>query len=226
MAAFDVYKPTIGTKDYLTRYDAFIDEMQAYAVDVDAARDGELTILANLTANYIGYTLGADIDGLVTYKCINMPSGVDAQDYITVSQANSIAASGGVTSIVDISVGTLQANDILVVEPGGGFITGRSTKYTNHIATSVANGNYNMNLENGGTQVTALPAGIDGTVISFADLSGSANATDNFTITANGTDKIMGVTTDPLVINDYPYCSFDLVYTGAAFGWTLARFQR
>ena len=218
-----------------TRYDAFIDDAEDIAQEVEAAREtgtsGATSLVLNL-ANYVKYTLAAPIDGNGTYKCTNMLNGTDSQDYCTVAQANAIAATGGVATIETVNVGTLGPNDIVVVNTTGTAFTGRPTTYTNVPTSSLANGNYNMNLS-GGSKVTNLPAGIVGMVISYADIGGYAGQTStgspnlpNLTITANGSEKIMNVASDPLVIDDYPYCSFDLVYTGATFGWTLARFQR
>ena len=225
MADFDTYRPIAGTTDYLTKYDDFITEMQAYATEEENAREGETDILANLNNNYINYTLAADIDGDSAYKCINMEDGVNSQDYITINQANSLSGSIP-TSIEDLDVGTLQANDILVVNSTGSAITGRSTIYTNIMPNPLeANGNYDMNLS--GAKIVYLPIGNPGTVVSFADIAGNITPTNKLTITPDGTEKIMGQAAgEVLEIDDYPFCSFDLVYTNAAFGWTLARLQR
>lgn len=230
MANFDQYKPTVGLSDYPGLYDSFITEVQDYASEEEAARQGAATILANLQANYIGYTLGAPISGASTYKCTNMAPGTLDSDYLTIQQANQLTGSQPI-SIEEIDIGNLLPNDILVIDNAGDNITGRSTKYITVQSTSAANGNYDMALT-GGNQSTTLPAGQEGMVISFADLGGNAGVSGDLTIKPASGGSIMGITSDSgwLIIDDYPYCSFDLVFTAAsptdAFGWTLARFQR
>ena len=229
MADFDSYKPTIGLSNYPELYDDFLDVLELYADEEEAARQGESTILANLQANYIGYTLGASISGASTYKCTNMAPGTLDSDYLTIQQANQLTGSQP-TSIQEIDIGTLQPNDILVIDNAGDNITGRSTKYTSVPTTSAANGNYDMAL-GGGDKPTTLPVGQEGMVISFADLGGNAGVTGDLIITPATGASIMGLAAnETLVIDDYPYCSFDLVFTSASptdsFGWTIARFQR
>ena len=74
-------------------------------------------------------------------------------------------------------------------------------------------------------------------VISFADIAGLAGQnnpttdpkTYNLTINPTAAQNIMNQgdgPTFPLIVDDYPFCSFDLVYIDGTFGWTLARFQR
>jgi hypothetical protein len=232
MANFDEFRPISGTTDYVSKYDLFITEVQAYANEEEAAREGSGSILSNLTNNYLGYTLGQNVDGNSNnYKCENMAPGYADNDYITVLQANSMT--GDVPQqISEVSVTPLLPNDILVIDPGGTYITGRSTKYTTVPSTCAANGNYDMALTS--SKPTSLPDNPEeGTVISFADLDGNASLSKKLTISPSVTtgqsySYIMGLAQDEtLVIDDYPYCSFDLVYTGvSAFGWTLARFQR
>jgi hypothetical protein len=223
----------------ITKYNAFIDDSEARAQEVENAREGAGTLVLNL-ANYVKYTLTAPIAGNALYKCTGMLDGdPGSQDYCTVAQANAIAATSGDTTIETVNVGNLNPNDIVVVNSSGNAFTGRPTTYINVIATSVANGNYDMNLSTG-SKVTDLPDNPSiGTVISFADLSGDAGIngggpprTPNLTINPSDNPPdaryIMGRgENEALIIDDYPYCSFDLVYTGIpTFGWTLARFQR
>lgn len=235
MADFDEYKPIVGLSDYPTLYNNFITRVQGYATEEENAREYHVTnnpvvsILENLQANYIKYTLAAPVSGASTHKCTNMAAGVLASDYITIQQANQLT---GVQpgSIEEIDVGSLQPNDILVVDSFGNHITGRSTKYITVPATSAENGNYDMALGTG-NKFTTLPVGQEGMVISYADLGGNAGVSGNLTITPYSGASIMGLAAnETLVIDDYPYCSFDLVFTSAtptdAFGWTIARFQR
>ena len=229
MANFDQYKPTVGLSDYPGLYDSFITRVQGYATEEENAREGAATILANLQANYISYTLGAPISGASTYKCTNMAPGTLDSDYLTIQQANQLTGSQPL-AITEIDVGSLQPNDILVIDNGGNNITGRSTKYITVPTTSAANGNYDMAL-GGGNKSTTLPTGQEGMVISFADLGGNAGVSGNLTITPATGASIMGLAAnETLVIDDYPYCSFDLVFSAASptdsFGWTIARFQR
>lgn len=49
MANFDPYKPTLNTKDYLTRIPAFIDVVEDYATEVETARDGEASLAGKIT---------------------------------------------------------------------------------------------------------------------------------------------------------------------------------
>jgi hypothetical protein len=224
---FDDFKPISGTTDYVSKYDAFITALEEYATEEENAREGYANLLVNLQTDYLGYTLGQNLDGASdTYKCTNMAPGSNDNDYITILQANSL--SGTIAqNIEDVSVGSLLPNDILVIEPGGNFIEGRSTKYTTIPGTCEANGNYDMALSS--SKITNLPAGSEGMVISFADLDGNASISTTLTIKPNGSEKIMAIASDSgwLIVDDYPYCSFDLVYTNdSAFGWTLARFQR
>lgn len=232
---FDLeFKVGIGDTDYPFKHDNLITAMEGYADEVEAARDGENSVLLNLQNNYINYTLSNDVNGNSnTYKCTNMPVGeLGSNDYCTVAQAQSLVSGDVPTDITDlVPGGSFSPNDILVVNNTGDAITGRPTTYTNVPTTSAANGNYDMNL-GGGSNDTTLPTGSDGMVISYADLGGNAGKngggppqTPYLRIIPNGTEKIMGVN-DDLYIDDYPYCSFDLVYTGTTFGWILARFQR
>lgn len=243
MADFSIYKPIVGTKDYIDKYTDFVNAMEAYANEEEAAREGETTILANLTNNYLNYTLETNVNGASnTYKCTNMANGTGDQDYITVSQANSWTA-GTFADISDVGVGSLNANDILVINTDGTAITGRPTSYTilTNGSTVIPNGNYDMDLA-GVSKTITLPdieaiasADRNGIIVSFADIGGNLDVSHTLTIQPNSTtttQKIMGITSDSgnLIIDDYPFCSFDLVYTSTSdtdsFGWTLARFQR
>ncbi len=137
---------------------------------------------------------------------------------------------GGSTAqyITDLEPGaTLSANDVIVIGTNGDSIVGRPTSYELKTGafTAAYNGNYNLNV---GTSFSVnLPAGVVGGVIGFADISGTIDATHTVTLSPNGSEKIMNQTGGTtLVINDYPYISFKLVYVSAAFGWTLTEMQR
>ena len=229
---FDEYKPSAGSTDYVVKYDNFITVLQGYAQELEDARENENTLWDNLDQNYIGYVLGNNLDGSSTdgsdgYKCINMKNAVDAQDYITWDQAQSIGGTTQPTNITDVSVGQLLANDILVVNKDGNAITGRPCTYSTlaNGATVAANGNYDMALS--GNKTIYLPSGAsDGTTISFADIQGNLSSF-SLTITPESSGYIMGLAlNETLIMDTYDYCSFDLVFSGiSGFGWTLARFQ-
>jgi hypothetical protein len=228
VADYTAYKISVGESGstYPNKYTNFLNISEDRAQEVENARGGESTLVANL-ANYMEYTLATNVTG-GGFKCINMPNGATgSQDYCTVSQALSLVGSSSTaTAITDLAPGSsLSANDILVVDAAGTGIEGRSTVYSLVPANSLANGNYNMNLSSS-NRPTALPAGVAGMVISYADIGGHAGDPYKLTITANGSEKIMGTASDPLVVDDYPSCSFDLVYVDATFGWTMARLQR
>ena len=59
------FKPIVGTNDYLTKYDYFVDAMEAYASEEEEARQNESSILVNLQSNYINYNLENNINGEV-----------------------------------------------------------------------------------------------------------------------------------------------------------------
>ena len=230
MADFDQYKIAIGdTGDiYPNKYNGFVTATEAYATEIENAREGESNLVTNLQSNYISYTLSTNVSGDSTYKCTSMADGVDPQDYITKAQADSISgAADAPSTIALVGTGGLSANDILVVNSSGSAITGRPTNYSAVPVNSAINGSYAMNVS-GGAKTTNLPAGVLGAVISYADVGGNLSLSNTLTITAASGEKIMGSITNPdsLIINDYPFCSFDLVYISAAFGWLIARFQR
>ena len=231
MADFTQYKISLGEvgTSYADKHDNFIDASETYATEIENAREGEATVVANLQNNYIKYILQANINGGSTYKCTNMLPADDNQDYITLLQAQTLA--GGASTPQDLNsvgVGSMQPNDVLVIEPNGSYITKRSSTYTTVPTTCVANGNYDMELS-GGSRSTTLPTGTAGMVISFADIGGNIiESTRYLDITSAVGQTIMGIGTsaDVLRIDAYPYCSFDLVYINTAFGWSLARMQR
>jgi len=237
MANFDPYKPSAGSTDYVVKYDNFITIIEDYASEVEAAREGESTLLENLEQNYIGYTLEANINGdSNTYKCTNRAPAEDAQDYVTWEQAQSIVSGSEdpPTNVTDVGVGSLNANDILVINGAGTAITGRPCSYEQLTLAStnvLANKNYDMNIPSGGRIVNLPDSPSIGTTISFADIQGLITSSNKLTINPSSTPTtaryIMGLVIDiPLEIDAYEYCSFDLVYTGiSTFGWTLARFQ-
>jgi len=242
MADYTIYDISLGDTgaEYGPKYDAFVLASKAVAEEVEYARDGAGSLLLNLQT-YANYTLGANIVGGGTWKCTDMPDGnPNSQDYCTVKQAlNLVGSSGSVpTSITDlVPGGTLSDNDILVVADDGFSIVGRPTTYTKLTVPTtavVANGNYDMNL-NGTSRTANLPTGNEGMVISFADIAGLAGQnnpttnpkTYNLTINPTGVQNIMNQANGvSLIVDDYPFCSFDLVYIDGTFGWTLARFQR
>ena len=51
MADFSNFKPIVGTNDYLTKYDSFVDAMEAYASEEEDARETESSILVNLQSS-------------------------------------------------------------------------------------------------------------------------------------------------------------------------------
>jgi hypothetical protein len=240
MADYTQFKISVGESGstYPAKYTGFVNASEARAEEVEDAREFSTSGATNLEdnlANYMKYTIVTNVSGGNSFKCINMKNGdSDSQDYCTVGQAESLLNSGGsqAQSIEDLAVGTLSANDILVVNTLGGAITGRSTVYSTLISPCVANGNYDMGLSTGDKNTT-LPAGVLGTVISFADIGGYAGLGDppvKLTITPASGERIMGQTTTMptgnLIVDDYPSCSFDLVYVNSTFGWTMARLQR
>jgi hypothetical protein len=232
MANYTQYKIDLGESgaSYPDKYNGFVNVSEARAEEVEDAREFATSGATNLEdnlVNYMKYTLTTNVSGSLGFKCVNMINGApDSQDYCTVAQAQSLSGGFQATSIEDLDVGSLQINDILVINTDGDAITGRSTAYTPRISLSVANGNYDMGLSTG-SKSTLLPPGIAGTVISFADLGGHAGIDGNLTISPSFGQNIMNLPdNDPLVIDDYPSCSFDLVYVNSTFGWTIARFQR
>jgi hypothetical protein len=68
----------------------------------------------------------------------------------------------------------------------------------------------------GGAFTANLPAGVAGAIISLADYSGTF-ATNSLTISANGSEKIAGETTDPILNTSGQ--SVTLVYVDATEGW-------
>ena len=231
---YDQYRIYIGDTGavYPLKYDNFITATEDRANEVETAREGAASLLINLQT-YAKYSLAANIVGN-GFKCTNMPVGtLGSQDYCTVSQAQGFAGAAGVTSITDlIPGGSLAANDVLVVATDGNSIVGRPTTYTKLTApaptatTAQYNKNYDMNLT--ADRVVNLPTGILGAVISFADIEGRAESGFSLTINPFSGQKIMNQipAAEPLVVNTYPRCSFDLVYVDATFGWTISRFQR
>lgn len=228
---FDQYKPPRGTKEYADLYDEFITVMEGYVNELIDAREGETDLLTNL-ANYLNYTLVSNVDGDSTYKCTNMSEGTDDYDYITVKQANSLSSTG-ITGVNDIGIGTLLANDILVVNAAGSALEGRPCTYTTVSGTfgCAYNGNYNVNVSSSPAETT-LPAGINGGCISFSDLGGNVDGSHTITIYSATNEKIFGLegwsggADGPLLINNYAHISFTLVYTGSTFGWVLTNLLR
>lgn len=62
MADYDSFKPTIGSLDYPSKYDQLVSATEAVAVEVENARQGAATLVANLNT-YAKYILTDDIDG-------------------------------------------------------------------------------------------------------------------------------------------------------------------
>ena len=71
--SYSSHRVSMGDLDYPTKYDALVDDTEDIAQEVETARETESSLIANLEANYVPYTLEANIDGANTYKCTNMP---------------------------------------------------------------------------------------------------------------------------------------------------------
>ena len=289
---FDEFRPPLDSTEYVSDYYNFIGEMEAWAQEIEDAREGSGSLLINLQTNYAKYSLVNDLDGQtitgtatgaststtliastphftadmvgrtaynvtddesatitiwnsttnvtttavtswandeyqIGFKLKNMQAAEDPLDYITKSQADSIVG-GGISYITDLSPGILGANDIIVVGTDGLSITGRPTAYTTITSVShpnplAYNGNYNFDVSSSFS--VNLPVGIIGGVIGLADLNGTVGPTNTLTIIPNGTERIMGGQ-DTIVINEYTYISFKLVYANASVGWVFTELQR
>ena len=170
------------------------------------------------------------------YRCENMPDGVNSQDYVTKRQLDAFSPEAPPSFITELRIPDPPAgegddyyrNAMLVVGEDGQNLTTRPTKYELKTGTFTCeyNGNYNVNVS-AGSASTTLPTGVNGGIISFADIGGHISNSNTLTITPDGTEIIMGQ--DPgesLIINDYPHISFKLVYVNSTFGWTITEMQR
>jgi hypothetical protein len=81
--------------------------------------------------------------------------------------------------------------------------------------TAVSGEGYFCNTS-GGAFTVNLPAGVAGAIVSLADYSGTFG-TNSLTISANGSEKIAGETTDPILNTSGQ--SVTLVYVDATEGW-------
>lgn len=232
---FETFVPQSGDNDYPTKIQNFINAMEDYATELEAAREGETDLVTNL-ANYLAYLLTANVDGDSTYKCTNMPNATDLQDYVTYGQAQSMST-GAVTDITDLGPGTLNANDIVVVNDTATGVVGRPTKYsvkTGNPFYCTYNENIDMNLTT--SRSCYLPVGKIGAMVGFADVGGFITDSIGLTIypNQNSTDKIMKFinnTSYPeygtsLLVKDYQFVNFKLVYISAEMGWVILELQR
>lgn len=235
MADYSSYKPITGDSiNYPTQYDNFIDDAEAVATEVENAREAAGTLISNLTTNYAKYSLSQDINGISTYKCINMPNPVDPQDYATKYYLDNLVGSAP-TDITGMGPGALNPNDRLVINAAGTAITGRPTSYWTSLNgftpitanfSAAYNDNIHFNVSGGGFSIY-LPAGIVGGIVNFADIEGTVSATNVLTVDPATGERIMGLPlNENLLVNAFPNVSFGMVYVSASFGWSLTNLQR
>jgi hypothetical protein len=176
---------------------------------------------------------GADFE--VGFSCNNMlnagDKAEDLQSYITKGEALTLSGTLN-TDIASIVASSLKPGDMIVVDVNGDNLTGREVSYTRITGLgNVAeyNKSYYTDVSSGNVSVT-LPSGIDGGVIAFADLGGHIGpGSSTVTIIPATGESIMGEPNDDtLVINDFPYISFKLVYvTGTGLNtWMITELQR
>lgn len=228
MANFINYKISLYSRDYPDKYNDFVDEMQSWATEVEQARQGEVDLVTNLNTNYVKYTLTSNLDGGATFKCTNMLDATHLQDYVTYKQALGLSGSQS-TAISDLSVGSLSANDIVVIDPTGTSISGRSTIYTAAQQTQVLELNKNYNISPVLNNYVSLPAPTtNGSTIGIADLNGVIG-TGSVEIRPSSGDSIMWQATNaPLTLDKFKYLSFKLVYITNVGSptWVITELQR
>jgi len=152
-------------------------------------------------------------DSNIINKCgTNITMGVNGDTVIIPNGVTEQVQSGGVIQVQ--SGGTITNNGTAVGLGRTGTVDWATTPVTATFTASNGVG-YFCNTS-GGAFTANLPAGVAGAIVSFADYSGTF-AANPLTISANGSEKIAGETTDP-VLNTSGQ-SVTLVYVDATEGW-------
>lgn len=135
MADYSDIKFIAQQKDYIARLETLRMRAEADATEIENARAGAANLLAQLNVMIAAAVQKTGLDAnlpAANFRITGAGQAVGGSDYTTLSQVNSIAATGGSPSsigITEFNKGTATANQFIRINPAGNAVIGDSRRF-------------------------------------------------------------------------------------------------